>query len=281
MEEDKRLEVIDLNGVKNTKYNTKLIPNQSANTLFNFMDDFIYLEEMIEEKCIYPRYSKEDFSFLNIPNIETFYIAMKCFCDIHLHMVSKHKEEFGDYAIGLTKEWGVRNGLQPIIYCNKNSSYVKSIKISYDSFNRFKDEFREDRNNSKIINDMAESFNQSLKLLKPMFGKSNKTKKEKFFTDEQEWRYIPNIQNDLHLKEVFSYNFFQEKDKFERYNKKLKEKKYAIKFEYNDVRYIIVESETHKNTLINSIVNIKDISDKEKYNLLTKILVWDECKGDF
>ena len=281
MEEEKRFEVIDLNGAKNTKYNTNLIPNQSANTLFNFMKKFKYLEEMIEEKCIYPRYSKEDFSFLNIPNIETFYIAMKCFCDIHLHMVSEHKKEFGDYAIGLTKEWGVRNGLQPVIYCNKNSSYVKSIKISYENSNKFKDKFKKDENNSKTINNMAESFNQSLKLLKPMLGTSSKTGEEKFFTDEQEWRYIPDIKNDRYLKEAFSNPIFEYENVINYYSDLLKKQPYGISFEYRDIRYIIVESEIDKNTLINSIVNIKDISDKEVYDLLTKILVWDECKGDF
>lgn len=47
-------------------------------------------------------------------------------------MISNHTKVYGCYAIGLTKEWGIKNNLNPITYYNKDSSYIKSIKTNYD-----------------------------------------------------------------------------------------------------------------------------------------------------
>src|SRR5450759_4535673 len=44
-----------------------------------------------------------------------------CFCDILLENASYHKKVYGNYAIGLTKEWGINNKVTPMRYIHNNS----------------------------------------------------------------------------------------------------------------------------------------------------------------
>src|SRR3989442_11739855 len=60
-------------------------------------------------------------------------------CDIPLSQVSTHMTTYGRYALGLTKTWGQKRGLTPVMYVHQrdrkstrlNSSHVR---ISYAVF---------------------------------------------------------------------------------------------------------------------------------------------------
>ena len=44
-----------------------------------------------------------------------------CFCDILPEQAAYHKGVYGSYAISLTKEWGIGNGVTPLRYIHQNS----------------------------------------------------------------------------------------------------------------------------------------------------------------
>jgi len=44
-----------------------------------------------------------------------------CFCDIPLTQTSNHREQYGSYAIGLSKEWAIKNCVSPVRYVHSNS----------------------------------------------------------------------------------------------------------------------------------------------------------------
>jgi hypothetical protein len=53
-----------------------------------------------------------------------------CFCDIKIDDTESHRDCYGNYAIALTKEWGISTGISPVRYVHYNSpgaskSYLK------------------------------------------------------------------------------------------------------------------------------------------------------------
>jgi hypothetical protein len=51
---------------------------------------------------------------------------MISFCDIPLKTVAQYNK-YGSYGIGLKKEWGIKNKLNPILYMEKNSTLTDSM----------------------------------------------------------------------------------------------------------------------------------------------------------
>lgn len=53
-----------------------------------------------------------------------------CLTDIPLDKISKHTEKYGKFGIGLSKDWAIKNGAQPVIYVDKdNMGFGKCLKI--------------------------------------------------------------------------------------------------------------------------------------------------------
>ena len=112
-----------------------------------------YLQNILENKYITPRYCKEDIKHLTLSlngkPFDEVAVLQKCFCDIPLHKITNklrcsvrtqkkddvlyeekdysHTDLYGEYAIALTKSWGERKGVQPVHYINENSFFLKNL----------------------------------------------------------------------------------------------------------------------------------------------------------
>ena len=78
--------------------------------------------------------------------IEAKYITMVCFCDLPISMLDNHingykwvfkgKEHefkgYGRFGLGMTKEWGIKNMLNPVTYVNPSSIYSIGSLHSYN-----------------------------------------------------------------------------------------------------------------------------------------------------
>lgn len=103
----------------------------SANTLFHFTRNKENLISILKS-YFYPRYCLEEFYF--IPKIKTKWaLPMVCFCDIPLSQIKNHTLKYGEYAIGLTKEWAQIKGITPVLYIPKDSPIIKNFKESFRS----------------------------------------------------------------------------------------------------------------------------------------------------
>ena len=133
----------------------------SANTFFHYVDKIKYIYEMLNTQQISPRFTKEDYSMFNI-GYYNLYIAEKCFCDIPLHQVKEHKKEYGNYCIGFSKEWGLSNGLQPVIYFNnQNNEFLSMIEKNFKTLGSLSDD------KADIMGDV---LGYNLKYYKPVYG---------------------------------------------------------------------------------------------------------------
>jgi hypothetical protein len=100
----------------------------SANTLFHFTSKLDYITNILTNEFT-PRYCMESFGYLNEENnLLEIALPMVCFCDIPLSQIRNHIKNYGGYAIGLLKEWGISNGINPVMYSLPDSL---STQINY------------------------------------------------------------------------------------------------------------------------------------------------------
>ena len=249
---------------------------QSANVLFNFMQDLEYLKKILRNKAIIPRYVEEKIDYLNIEEAELVF-PMTCFCDISLNKLIPHLEFYGFYGIGLDKGWGIDFGIQPIHYINPKSYLYSDYKTA---FKLAKDLITETEANTSI----SDYLISALVFTKPLRGKMLKRGviKEKIFHDEKEWRYIPKF-GENHDIPFFVPREHQNGTAYNSYSLALVGiPEIWLKFEPEQIKYLAVKDEEDRMELIDFIMNEElSFSKSEKYILISKILVFDILKEDW
>lgn len=209
-----------------------------SDNLFHFTKDIEVLK-LILKNGIYPRYCLEDFSWAKVNDFDYVAYPMSCFCDIPLSRISEHTDFYGDYGIGFTKAWGLNNNLNPIIYLTPNSSIRDVIKHFLEHDNDHTKTKSKDNGNQK------DHLFTLISQIKPIIGTMlvNGNSIEKEFYQENEWRFVPDVENII-LKDDF------EKDK-DAENKKIEN--FKLTFTPRDVRYIFVKSDNDIPELIDFI----------------------------
>lgn len=252
---------------------------QSANVLFKFMGELAYLKEALELKAILPRYYEEKIEYLNIDNLSEIAIPMSCFCDIHLNKINHHISKYGKYGIGLNKKWGVESGIQPIQYLNTKSPLVKSLsEILHIAFSQGKSS-QNDINKLYKKHILYQLF--YVKPLKGIMPISNQKTAYRNFHDEKEWRFVPNFDEvNTDLRPIIKAPYINGKS-LSNYSEAIKENEGLwLKFNYTDIKYMIVESDSEREELINFILSELETTQDEKYILLSKIIVTKELEED-
>ncbi len=74
-----------------------------SDTLFYFTKNIDTLKSILKNG-FWPRYSLEDFNWYN-PQMGSIAYPMVCFCDIPLIRPREHVSFYGDYGLGMTKQW--------------------------------------------------------------------------------------------------------------------------------------------------------------------------------
>ena len=103
----------------------------SSKYLFHYKKDIGIVEliltngfqhRMWDEKVIFRDSSQQNF--------------VVCFCDILAEQAAYHKQYYGNNAIVLTKEWGIRNHITPLRYVHANSTGQFAEYIKLKNINR-------------------------------------------------------------------------------------------------------------------------------------------------
>jgi len=248
-------------------------PNTRPDALFNFTKKMEWLEWSIINKRLSPRYNIEDITYLKIKGMRKLAFPMKCFCDINLHQIKEHLRWYGYYGLSFTKEWGLKQKIQPIQYINPKSLLASDFSISF--------QFALDRNSAGFSNDCLSDFvMHQLLYYKPYSGHVVNHQKKKCFVDESEWRFIPNIVIPempliIRDKELVKDDFL-----FFANNELKTVEGAALRFEYSDIKYIILKTQSDFDELIEVLEKL-NIEKRELYLLVSKIVIWNSSKGDF
>ena len=161
-----------------------------------------------------------------------FAIPMVSMCDIPFSELTPYLGKYGNYSIGLTREWGYKNHFNSVWYCRRNSSVYKML--------------------SKALK--VAQANDNREVIKTVFGLLCYMKFEEAsliqknyskyrFMDEREFRLCPSFEE---LQEAGASMMLDE----ERYSKYKSENngssilQIGIPFDWSDVKYIIIKSGT-------------------------------------
>lgn len=295
--------------------------SQSANTLFHFMKEAVFLKDMLVKKAIIPRYCNENIDYLNIKlndiDFNEIGVLQKCFCDIPFHKLSNkyylkefdvnfskvnseeqkessintHTDFYGEYAIAFSKKWGECHNLQPVHYIN--------VDEKSEFFKEFCEYANHCINSDDLFDWIADDFLNRLAYIKPLRGimkRRIKTAKQeqdvdiyKNFHDEKEWRYVPckeELRKFKMEKVIANPNLLANHRVI---SDMLVEEKYKalwLRYEYDDVRYLIVPNNTARIDLIRTILdlpaeNFNRQESIQKCVLISKIVVLDEIRKDW
>lgn len=259
-----------------TRYTGNMKTYQSANAIFNFMRELKFLQIMLEEKKITPRYNFEYIDYLDIA-FKKIAFPMTCFCDISLHKIEPHTARYGTYGIAFNKKWGTDRDIQPIQYVNINSSLVEDFSKAYNDAEKI------DISENIYIEQLQNYMLTHLLYMKPLSGYMDIFNKEEYksFQDECEWRYIPNFSKfDTELDIIYTEKTTDKQ--LEMYNSALRTvDDCKLNFSYEDVKYLVVPTTGERLKLIEFITSLKNVKDENvKYELISKIMVLSELEED-
>jgi len=277
-----------------------------TSTLFHYTRNFVVLKEILTEG-FRPNYCGEVFSE---PDKEEFVVGvpMVSFCDIPLTRTGSFVKRYGHYAIGLKKEWGERNGINPILYATPNSNIISNLQVILELYERRVNEVNDiivergeivEHNGEKQVSfgyklDQVKVFikdsnlfsekDQLLKTRLHLFGFTKSYKGELYNNyEENEWRYVILDRNKKWLWGNEEYR----KWRGSRENPKPTPNFDKLKFEVRDVNFILLENEDFISDMVDFIDELttvggnEEICRSDKDYLKTRVISMDRINKDF
>lgn len=268
---------------KSKRNNSYHVPSRiQPDTLFHFMSRLDYLIATLNKKAIYPRYCKENLRYLRLSDIKEIAFPMSCFCNIGLQKLENHMACYGYYGIAFPKSWCMQNGFLAVHYLNKDAELVRDIRSAFNAALRSLNEKR-NKNEKTLSNYLLHQLMYYKPYQDRIEYRVDGKRRMKCLADECEWRRIPSPE-DFSLPLILK-DEWQLKNHLRKYNDAISDiNKTSLKFDYKDLKYIMVENMASFDKLSKEIMswqNDRLISSQECNLLLSKTLVWDEIKGDF
>lgn len=256
----------------------------------------------ILEGGLMPNYCKEDFS--NSRRLYVVGIPMVSFCDIPITRTQEFTRRYGRHAIGLSKEWAMKNNANPILYSHIDDTFsgLQFLK-AYEMANREAVRQAGGNDNEIPINvgpngeilGLREFFNahSSFNAVLNLFGYIKKFRTT-FKGDtidcyeENEWRYV--VAPTEQIKWLWSSDEYDawrgnSQNKPEP-SAELKNK--TLKFKVDDITSIILEQENQINGMIKKVQSMKYIggnpevlTDTDKMKLISKLISLERIARDF
>jgi hypothetical protein len=192
--------------------------------------------------------------------------------------LNDHLEWYGYYGLGLSKEWGMRQKIQPVQYINPSSLLLSEFSLV------LRESIKNIEKTSELDKLLLSFITHQLLYTKSYSGdvinpQGNK-RTTKCFLDESEWRFIPeksSLENPLvisdkdYLNEIF----------IKRISNKLQGNIDAsLKFEYSDLKYIVVNTISDFELLLRKLEDA-GIENNDLHILISKFIIWETSKEDF
>jgi hypothetical protein len=250
-------------------------------TLFHICKELSTIKNILSDKAFIPSFARE---FVNVNNIETpyYWVPMVSFCDFKVSELNLHLQKYGKFGIGVSKDWGIQKGLNPVLYLSQGCPLFGDVRqaiIEIDKVHNSLAETPHDNEAVTIYRSLSENLQTILKIYcytknyQGVLDRNEKLTENFRFADDREWRYVPDIDFQLYGCNIQSPTQQQKKDKKARLNETYINKDNFLYFEYSDIKFILVTSESESVDLIKFIENEISLENEIKLLLISKILI--------
>ncbi len=269
-------------------YHPDVTAGISSNTLFHFTSSIDHIRSILEDE-FRPHFSLEDLSCIEPAGFKLA-IPMVCFCDIPLSQTRSHMLHYGSYGIGMSKSWGMKNGVSPILYTYQGSPLTANLHSCIGwAYKQYTDLNSSPYGNMEKVA-LEEEFVQHyqrlfrvvcfLKSYEGTLQRHSRPPEDVRFYDEREWRFVPELEGDL-LDYVLHEDDYNNSTSRAKADQKIQEAR--IPFEPDDIKYIIVFHHKEILPMIRVIEEVK--GDRYKGDpvrlLCSKIICADNIAEDF
>ncbi|BBB62012.1 hypothetical protein UNDKW_3739 [Undibacterium sp. KW1] len=211
--------------------------------------------------------------------VKEFAVPMISFCDLRLSELRHHMDKYGHFGIGMSKEWAMREGLNPVSYVNPKSEFtnhlidgIKELFDILDKANWPNDLSMLDTTYMKIFNVQRYIKNYKGNLIRGGQDRGIYT-----FADEREWRYVLPLFTKL-LFPVVPISMIDTPEKKAAWNEQISSHK--LGFKAADIKYLIVKKESNAARLREYIHKLKNYETGEKDHMLARIVTADQIFSD-
>ncbi|EGU32399.1 hypothetical protein VIBRN418_17483 [Vibrio sp. N418] len=182
---------------------------------------------------------------MDMGDVEFAAFPMVCFCDIPLSRIDEHVKFYGEFGIGMTKEWAIKKGLSPVQYISPFSDIPVAyreliLKLSHAENQPF--DFGWDH--IRYLNSYSKPLDGNMVVDGQVV--------EKEFIQESEWRFIANDGDGT--TKLLSYDSFIDSHSLETANNETRAN-HMLKFEVSDIKYIFVKSDSDIPDIVSFIQN--------------------------
>jgi hypothetical protein len=207
--------------------------------LYHFTSELSFLAQILE-KGFWPRYCPEDFSWTVGGRPLYLMIPMVSFCDIPLGMAAEHKAAYGDFMVGLNKDWGKQAKVTPLLYIYDGSPIAEHVA-----------KYGRALLAGQLTPDKLGDLLPLVPYMKPVTGffpgkkYTHHTTECKDFDEEMEWRYVPHeLLHTIYTEDIFEDDAFKRKQ--QRNETSLNRR---LTFSADDVELIVVRTEEDRTEL--------------------------------
>lgn len=228
------------------------MPESTENTLYNFKTEKKYFLQTLEQFRFTPRYNRE-FIFLDAEGPKRAVEVvnpMVCWCDIPLERIKDHTNRYGSYGVGISKEWAIKNFINPVIYIVEGTVVAQGIKqlklANQELLDIVENDVSLQNRLAHILSRFFDADQAITEYLKPYrYQKVPSRQENRKFYDEKEWRYVPDTLPFSEPLSLYPYMFETEDD----LNKAIIQANEKVKarylwFEPEDVQSIILPRES-------------------------------------
>ncbi|WP_322547766.1 abortive infection system antitoxin AbiGi family protein [Stenotrophomonas geniculata] len=243
----------------------------SSNSIIHFTDSLEKLLGILQQGFIV-KYCRETFSLKG--EEETLHVPMVSFCDIPFSQIKNHIDSYGCYGVGLSKDWAIRNRLNPVLYVQDESNLARSY-YALMTFLHSKETAGEI---DKVPRRLGIDIVRYIKNYEGILARRGKEPIPYRFSDEREWRYVPEIVDGEHP--VYTSDDFDDATA-KTANESLRE--LTLTFEPGDISYIVIarDEEIKRVAALLNEKNYEAYTVAQAQRLMTRIITNEQIQGDF